>query len=134
MPSAAIDPEPLIESVTLCVFVCVCVLCLQITSSDDKKVLVWDYGIPVPIKYISEPGMHSMPKTQVHPNGQQWVRLAVAASKEPVAGLSLMTDMCYLVIIHSLGWSLHGQYHHCLRCRAAFRPKTQEEVQRLVDG
>jgi len=29
-----------------------------LSTSDDKKMLVWEYDIPVPIKYISEPEMH----------------------------------------------------------------------------
>ncbi|KAL8007521.1 putative WD40/YVTN repeat-like-containing domain superfamily, dynein regulator LIS1 [Plasmopara halstedii] len=40
-----------------------------VSSSDDKKVLVWEWGIPVPIKYISEPSMHSMPAVTLHPSG-----------------------------------------------------------------
>ncbi|KNA13557.1 hypothetical protein SOVF_115590 [Spinacia oleracea] len=39
-----------------------------ITSSDDKSLRVWEFGIPVVIKYISEPHMHSMPAISVHPN------------------------------------------------------------------
>jgi len=42
-----------------------------VTSSDDKTVRVWEYGIPVQIKYIAEPDMHSMPSIAVHPN-QKW--------------------------------------------------------------
>jgi pre-mRNA-processing factor 17 len=44
-----------------------------VSTSDDKKVLVWEYNIPVPIKYISEPSMHSMPATALHPSGDFWV-------------------------------------------------------------
>ncbi|CAM9889225.1 unnamed protein product, partial [Heterosigma akashiwo] len=40
-----------------------------VTTSDDKKILVWEYNIPVPITYISEPHMHSMPAVTVHPRG-----------------------------------------------------------------
>jgi pre-mRNA-processing factor 17 len=39
-----------------------------VTSSDDKSLRVWEYGIPVVIKYISEPHMHSMPSISLHPN------------------------------------------------------------------
>ncbi|CAK9182470.1 unnamed protein product [Ilex paraguariensis] len=39
-----------------------------VTSSDDKSLQVWEYGIPVVIKYISEPHMHSMPSISLQPN------------------------------------------------------------------
>lgn len=41
-----------------------------ISTSDDKKLLVWEYDIPVPIKYIAEPDMHSIPSITTHPSGQ----------------------------------------------------------------
>eukprot|EP01103_Thecamoeba_quadrilineata_P016920 TRINITY_DN5820_c0_g1_i2.p1 TRINITY_DN5820_c0_g1~~TRINITY_DN5820_c0_g1_i2.p1 ORF type:complete len:538 (-),score=81.54 TRINITY_DN5820_c0_g1_i2:98-1711(-) len=44
-----------------------------VTSSDDKSIRIWEYGIPVVIKYISEPHMHSMPSIAVHPNGNWFV-------------------------------------------------------------
>ncbi|KAL9178700.1 hypothetical protein ACHAXT_003831 [Thalassiosira profunda] len=40
----------------------------MVTSSDDKKVLVWEWDIGVPIKYISDPTMHSMPVVTMHPS------------------------------------------------------------------
>lgn len=43
------------------------------STSDDKKVLVWEFNIPVPIKYVSEPGMHSMPAVTSHPSGEYMV-------------------------------------------------------------
>ena len=40
-----------------------------VTTSDDKKVLVWEWDIGVPIKYIAEPEMQSMPSITLHPSG-----------------------------------------------------------------
>lgn len=40
----------------------------MVTSSDDKKILVWEWDIGVPVKYISDPTMHSMPCLAMHPS------------------------------------------------------------------
>ena len=40
----------------------------MVTTSDDKSMRVWEWDIPVEIKYIAEPGMHSMPAAAVHPS------------------------------------------------------------------
>jgi pre-mRNA-processing factor 17 len=42
----------------------------MVSSGDDKKVLVWEWDIGVPIKYISDPTMHSMPSLTMHPSLQ----------------------------------------------------------------
>ena len=42
-----------------------------VSSSDDKSLRIWEWGIPVVIKYISEPHMHSMPAISTHPNGMR---------------------------------------------------------------
>jgi len=39
-----------------------------VTSSDDKSLRIWEFGIPVQIKYIADPSMHSMPFITVHPS------------------------------------------------------------------
>ena len=44
-----------------------------VSTSDDKRVLTWDWGIPVPISYISEADMHSIPAITLHPNGNSFV-------------------------------------------------------------
>lgn len=45
----------------------------MVTTSDDKKVLVWEWDIGVPIKYISDPSMHSMPCLVMHPSQRFFV-------------------------------------------------------------
>jgi pre-mRNA-processing factor 17 len=42
----------------------------MVSTSDDRKVLVWEWDIGVPIKYISDPTMHSMPCLTMHPSLQ----------------------------------------------------------------
>lgn len=38
-----------------------------VSTSDDKKLLVWEYDIPVPIKYIQGHEMHAIPTITQHP-------------------------------------------------------------------
>eukprot|EP00210_Caulerpa_lentillifera_P008701 g8300.t1 len=40
-----------------------------VTSSDDKSLRIWEFGIPVQIKYIADPSMQSMPAITLHPSG-----------------------------------------------------------------
>lgn len=44
-----------------------------VSTSDDKTIRVWEYGIPVQIKYIADPGMHSVPAVTLHPNHQYFI-------------------------------------------------------------
>lgn len=42
----------------------------MITSSDDKSILAWEIGIPVPIKRIAEPHMYSLVRASSHPSNK----------------------------------------------------------------
>ena len=41
-----------------------------ISTSDDKSLRAWEYGIPVPIKFIAEPYMFALNRAAPHPNGK----------------------------------------------------------------
>ena len=41
-----------------------------VSSSDDKTLRCWEFGIPVQIKLVADPSMHSMPSLQLSPNAQ----------------------------------------------------------------
>ncbi|KAL0275354.1 UNVERIFIED_CONTAM: hypothetical protein PYX00_003223 [Menopon gallinae] len=43
-----------------------------VTTSDDKSLRVWEWDIPVDMKYIADPTMHSMPSVTLSPN-QKWL-------------------------------------------------------------
>lgn len=43
-----------------------------VTTSDDKSLRVWEWDIPVDMKYIADPTMHSMPAVTPSPN-QKWL-------------------------------------------------------------
>lgn len=42
-----------------------------ISSSDDKSMRVWEWDIPVDVKYIADPTMHSMPAVTSAPNNKR---------------------------------------------------------------
>ncbi|PVU89348.1 hypothetical protein BB561_005407 [Smittium simulii] len=43
-----------------------------LSTSDDKTMRLWEYGIPVVIKMVADPSMHSMPAVSVHPS-KKWI-------------------------------------------------------------
>lgn len=43
-----------------------------VTTSDDKTLRAWEFDIPVVIKYVAEPSMHSMPAVTLHPK-EKWL-------------------------------------------------------------
>ncbi|OLY77668.1 Pre-mRNA-processing factor 17 [Smittium mucronatum] len=43
-----------------------------VSTSDDKTMRAWEFGIPVVIKLIADPSMHSIPAVSVHPS-KKWI-------------------------------------------------------------
>lgn len=43
------------------------------STSDDKKVFLWEFGIPIVVKHISDPEMHAVTATDIHPNDKYFV-------------------------------------------------------------
>lgn len=41
-----------------------------VSTSDDKSLRAWEYGIPVPIKYIADPSMYALVRGAPHPSGK----------------------------------------------------------------
>lgn len=41
-----------------------------VSTSDDKSLRVWDWDIPVDVKYIADPSMHAIPAVSAAPNGK----------------------------------------------------------------
>ena len=44
-----------------------------VSTSDDKKIFLWEYGIPVVVKHISEPDMHSITATDMNPSRKYFI-------------------------------------------------------------
>lgn len=59
----------------------------MVTTSDDKSIRVWEWDIPVDMKYIADPSMHSMPAVGLHPN-KKWMILQSMDNKICTFGAS----------------------------------------------
>ncbi|CDR97010.1 WD domain, G-beta repeat containing protein, putative [Babesia bigemina] len=38
------------------------------TTGDDRRIVIWEYNLPVPVKQLADPSMHSMPAVVMHPS------------------------------------------------------------------
>ncbi|GAB4821604.1 hypothetical protein N2152v2_008650 [Parachlorella kessleri] len=43
-----------------------------VSTSDDKTIRVWEFGIPVQVKYIADPEMHAISAVTLHPSTKYW--------------------------------------------------------------
>ncbi|CAG0898940.1 unnamed protein product [Darwinula stevensoni] len=63
-----------------------------VSTSDDKSIRVWEWDIPVDMKYIADPSMHSMPAVTLSPN-QKW--LAMQSMDNKIAIFSAINRFKY---------------------------------------
>lgn len=83
-----------------------------VTTSDDKTIRAWDYDIPVVIKYIAEPHMHSMPAVTLHPSSAYHVLVGTTCPLSDVFALSCEYRKvpCCAVIGQPDSRVQHGQF------------------------
>eukprot|EP00392_Amoebophrya_sp_AT5.2_P006521 g6533.t1 len=92
-----------------------------LTTSDDKKIFIWEYGIPIVCKYISEPSMHSIPTVAVSPR--------YSDGKKYLIGQSLDNK----IVVYEAGGRFKFQGHRKFQghmsagfaCEVAFSPDGQ---------
>jgi pre-mRNA-processing factor 17 len=78
----------------------------MVTSSDDKKVLVWEWDIGVPVKVISDPSMHSMPCLVMHPSQQYFVGQSLDNVRTVIIICSLTCYYCEEVLLQDSSMTL----------------------------
>ena len=62
-----------------------------VTTSDDKTIRAWDFDVPVVIKYIAEPHMHSMPAVTLHPSSMSVLDNSLSDSNAVQGNTSLLS-------------------------------------------
>ena len=62
-----------------------------VTTSDDKTIRAWDFDVPVVIKYIAEPHMHSMPAVTLHPSSMSVLDNSLGGSNAVQGNTSLLS-------------------------------------------
>jgi pre-mRNA-processing factor 17 len=45
-----------------------------VTTSDDKSMRCWEFGIPIVIKYVSEPDMQTITAVSLSYNRKYWLK------------------------------------------------------------
>lgn len=72
-----------------------------VTTSDDKTIRAWDFDIPVVIKYIAEPHMHSMPAVTLHPSSASLVMVYACMLTAPAEKYFAAQSLDNQILIYS---------------------------------
>eukprot|EP00996_Jenningsia_fusiforme_P001270 NODE_2163_length_1274_cov_23.921633_g1967_i0.p1 GENE.NODE_2163_length_1274_cov_23.921633_g1967_i0~~NODE_2163_length_1274_cov_23.921633_g1967_i0.p1 ORF type:complete len:366 (+),score=68.18 NODE_2163_length_1274_cov_23.921633_g1967_i0:43-1098(+) len=89
-----------------------------VTTSDDKTVRVWEWDIPFVVKYIADPGMHSMP-TGTMANSGKWIayqsmdnqiKLFANGERFKPHGKKAFRGHCVSGYACQIAWSPDGKY------------------------
>ena len=83
-----------------------------VTTSDDKCIRVWDFGIPFSIKYIADPSMQSMPYVSKRPDDKYVLMQSLVRR-----GTSRARAAPCQPLAHRL-WTVHGAAQRSLRWRS----------------
>jgi pre-mRNA-processing factor 17 len=85
-----------------------------VSTGDDKKILVWDHGINVPVRWIADPSMHSMPAVALSPTKDN---LAVQSMNNQI--------LCYSVtpkVVMNRKKKFTGHINAGYACQLSFSP------------
>jgi pre-mRNA-processing factor 17 len=89
----------------------------MVTTGDDKQILVWEWNAPIPITYIKDPTLHSVPAVAAHPDGAS------------LAGQSMDNTVMVLNVGDSVGINrkkrFTGHITAGYACQLAFSPNGQ---------
>ena len=94
-----------------------------VTTSDDKTIRAWEFGIPVQIKYIADPSMHSVPAVTLHPNAQWFIgtsldnQIVTYSAKDRFRQNRKKTFKARQLVLHGL--RCPPAQHATCRCSAA---------------
>ncbi|KAH9259486.1 hypothetical protein BASA81_002529 [Batrachochytrium salamandrivorans] len=99
-----------------------------VSTGDDRKMAIWDWGVPSPVKIISEVSLPSIPATALHPSTLSFVGVGLdnrlfQFKINAHTGVVKRAGDCTVEGFHVSG-SCEPGYSHCGRAPARWRIKS----------